>query len=313
TAWWRWPVVWWARLVRARQGDGAGGQSPPSRERTCTTADVEVATWPASRDLAEVRTLPAIALLLAACQSTKVPAEAGLERQLASRAIAFATAVEAGDFLEGSTYAAPSAKGFFEAQVELKKMQWDEREPRPPAGVSLKSTSHEGARGVAVVTMSRGGETQDLTFFFDLVNGVWGAVAYSSGDSSDMRLFADREKQFRDVIERAVKDATPYPELGAFVTAYLAAAANKDKAGMTASMAPECVKSEEHKNSFTSGFLAGRIKVKRWQFSRHEVDGDTVVQYVRTLLELPDGETDNDAMRFSFEKAATGWVMTGIS
>lgn len=279
---------------------------------TCTTADVEVATWPASRDLAEVRTLPAIALLLVACQSTKVPAEADLDRQLASRAIAFATAVEAGDFVAGSTYAAPSAKGFFETQVELEKMQWDEREPRPPANVSLKSTSREGTRGVAVVTMSRGGESQDLTFFFDLENGVWGAVAYSSGELSDMRLFADREQQFRDVIERAVKDATPHPELGAFVTDYLAAGASKDMAAMTASMTPECVKAEESENSFTSGFLAGRFKVQRWQFSRHEVEGDTVMQNVRTLLELSDGETDNEPMRFSFEKTATGWVMTGI-
>lgn len=256
--------------------------------------------------------MPVIALLLVACQTTTVPMEVDLDQQLGRRAIAFATAMEAGDAVAGVAYAASSAKGFFETQVELQKMQWDEHEERAPAAVSLKSTSREGDRGVAVLTMSRDGEDQDLTLFFDLENYVWGAVGFSAGDASEMRLFADREKQMREVIDRVIQETTPHAELGPFVTAYLAAGANKDKAGMTASMTPECVKNEERENSFTSGFLAGRFMVKRWQFARHEVEGDTAMQHVRTLLELPDGETDNEPMRFSFEKTAAGWVMTGI-
>jgi len=241
-----------------------------------------------------------------------MPTDAELKQQLQDRALAFAKAMEANDLAAGIEYAAPSARGFFEANQQLQDMQWGEAEPREPAAVAIKSSKREGDHGVVVMTMTRDGHEQNLSLHFNLDNYVWGAVGFSADDDEELQLFAERESQLRDVIARAKEESKPHEELAPFVKAYLAAGAKKDKAGMTASMTAECKKAEERDNSFTSGFLAGRFKVQRWEFSRYEVEGSTATQNIRTLLELPDGETDGEPMRFSFEKTAAGWVITGI-
>lgn len=275
-----------------------------------TRARRAVATCAARSDRIAVKNFTAIALLLASCQS--MPTDAVILQQLQSRALAFVTTMEANDPGAGIQYAAPSARGFFEASQQIRDMQWDDEEPRPPAAVALKSAKREGDRGVVVVSMTRDGNSRDLTLHFDLDNNVWGAIGFSMDSADEMQLFADREAQLREVLARAAEEAKPHAELGPFVTAYLAAGAKKDKGGMTASMTDECKKSEMRDSSFTSGFLAGRFTVKRWGFARHEIEGNTATQNIRTLLEMADGETDREPMRFSFEKTAAGWVITGI-
>tara|TARA_R110002096_G_scaffold97328_7_gene216831 strand:- start:2587 stop:3357 length:771 start_codon:yes stop_codon:yes gene_type:complete len=255
--------------------------------------------------------------LLAACQTATPPSETvplavRLDQQLHSRALGFAKAMEAGDTATGMAYAAPAAQGFFEAQMELEKLQWGEEERREPAEVAVKSARRDGDHGVAIVTMTRDGQARDLALHFELDSYIWGAVGFVLEEGEEVRLFADREAKLREQLARAIEETTPHPELGPFVTAYLAAGANKDKAGMAANMTPDCQKKELRDNSFTTGFLAGRFQVKNWQFSRHEIEGDTAIQHIRTLLALPGGETDGEPMRFAFEKTASGWVITGI-
>lgn len=253
-----------------------------------------------------------VALLLAACQNTPLPEPVDLDKQLEMRAVAFAKAMESRDTEAGMAYAAPSARGFFEAQMEVEKLMWGREEPREPAQVLLESKKREGSRGTVVVKMVRDEQEQMLALHFELTDNLWGAYGFSVGDSEEVRLFADQEVRLRETINRAIEESTPHAELGPLVTAYIEAAGKKDKEAMFAKMTPDCRKEQERKQSFSSSFLSGEIKIQKWRFAQHEVEGNTATQRVRTMLELADGEIDSEPMRFSFERTASGWMLTAI-
>lgn len=259
-----------------------------------------------------MRILTIVALSLAACQTTAIPTDAELATQLGQRAVAFAIAMENGSAAEGLPLAASSAAGFFAAQVEFEKLQWGEDERPDLAPVTLQSTKRSGDRGVAVVTIGEDKSKRDVALHFDLENNIWGVVGFGAADEAQPMLFADRETKIRERLASAIAETKPHPELGPIVAAYLDAAANRDRTLMMAKMTAECRQGQSEKRAFTAGFLADRFRVKRWQFAGHEVDGDTATQRLRTLLELPNAETDNEPMTFEFERRDIGWVLTRI-
>lgn len=259
-----------------------------------------------------MRTLALIALSLAACQTSAPPNETALDVQLRDRARDFAVAMESRDTASGLAFAAESARGFFEAEVEFEQLQWGEHEPRAPAAVAVKSTNIDGNHGIAVVTMTRDGESQDLGLHFELKNHVWGVVGFQLDGDNEAKLFADREAKVRERIARAKEETTPHSEFGPLVVAYLAAAAKLDRVGMMANMSADCQLAQASENSFTAGFLAKRFQVKRWQFSRYEEEGDSGKQHIRTMLRLANGEVDSEPMRFGFAKTSAGWVISEL-
>ena len=264
------------------------------------------------RQPARVRTFPLIALSLLSCQAVAPIVKSPLEEKLHNRALALATAMEQRDTATGMNYAAPSARGFFAAQLELQQLQWSEPEPRPPAAVAIKSVRVADTHGIAVVTMTRDDDSQNLTLHFELADNLWGVVGFQVGDDPEPKRFADLEANLRERIATVIADATPHAELGPPVTAYMTAAGNQDPVAMMADMTADCQRAQSNEDSITQSFVTARCKVQRWQFAKHKVTGTTGQQRIHTLLELPDGTTNSQSMRFDFRLTNDGWVITAV-
>jgi hypothetical protein len=272
------------------------------------------------------RFLPVL-VLLAACSSTPesealpaVPSPEQARAQLGATALAFSEAMEVGDLQAGWDLASEGARPFFAAELEFRTLllEEEERDGAEPV-VELVSAEADGDKAVAVVNIkasdsSKDGEDMQRVLHLEFDGRRWGVFGFSRDVDDEARTFAAMTSRVLERIERARAETTPHPELGPLVEAYLAAAGALDQAGMLALMTPECASAEsEREHGFTSGFLAGRFKVAKWQFANHEVEGDAASQRVRTILSLADGGTDGEPMTFNFERADGAWKLAGIN
>ena len=238
------------------------------------------------------------------------------ESVLPDRAIAFAIAGDDRDLDACSALCTKSARAFFEAEAEFSALLLvEEGELRPKPERSAETVGVEGDSAVVRIDTVRGEEEQvrSAYFVFLLEDGKWRVDGFVESEGGETRRFADLVARTRERIERAKAERTPHAELGPIVEAYLAAAGAKDGDAMFAMMTPECSKREATgDNAFTAGFLAGRFKVHKWQFGKHETNGDQGWQSIKTIFELADGETGGQSLRFQFDREDGAWKISTI-
>ncbi|MEO0478312.1 MAG: nuclear transport factor 2 family protein [Planctomycetota bacterium] len=252
-----------------------------------------------------------LSLLISACQSA--PTEFDRLDSMGETAVAFANAIEERDFAAASEHAAPSAKGALDALDQMFSMML-EREEAEPSIVVLLAAEQSGDRGIAELSLTSEDGVESLFLHLVAVNDGWGVEGFADEVDGEVQLFADREADAQEQLQRAIEETTPHPDLGPIVEAYVAASQQKDLAGMTANMTDKCKQREmQPDRAFTQQFASGQIAIDRWQFDRHEVEGDRATQRIRTILTLADGGTDGEPIRFEFIRTAAGWQIDEVN
>jgi len=236
---------------------------------------------------------------------------------LPARALEFAAASDRGDLKAGATLCTTAAAELFEAEAEFIAMLLvQDDEPRPESKRTATTVRVDGETALVRVDREWGDEEADVGFLLlRLEEGTWRVDGFAREESDEPLRFADMVAGTRARIQRKKAERKPHVVYGPLVEAYLAAAAAKDGETMFAMMTPECAKREATgRNAFTAGFLAGRYKVAKWHFSRHpEGEDDHGSQTIKTILELEDGEMDNEPLRFQFVRDGDGWKIATIN
>lgn len=257
---------------------------------------------------------PSFCLLLAlcACESTTVPTDEELLVALRNTAATFANAMERQEFGALAAVAAPSARGYFEAEQELYGLLL-ERERRVPGKVMIRGADRDGTQGSVEVAIAGERGEQTVLLQLELEGFTWRVSGFARDKGGEVRRFADMEKEARKRLARAVAETTPHPEFGPLVTAYVAASRLKDLAEMTANMTDEGRRQQsDAPDAFTKLFVSGEIAIEKWQFSGHDVEDQRGTQCIRTILARKDGSTDGEAMTFEFVKFNGSWKIQGI-